>query len=124
MPKMLQLISCSADWQFWVRVAGGEHQWGQSCRDSPQPATTCPPPGQRVPVEHKTNTACIKNYPQIKNDTKRIHMALFGLILHQDRSHRVWGASGMLARLQHSPENPQFQEIGLINDISLFPFVG
>ena len=46
----------------------------------------------------------------------QVHMAPFGLILNQNRSHMVWDASGMPPGLQNPPKNPKIKEIREIGE--------
>ena len=41
----------------------------------------------------------------MKIDPNHVHRAPFRLILHQNRSHKVWAASGMPPGLQNPPKN-------------------
>ena len=55
-----------------------------------------------------------------------VQMARFGLIFEQDRSHRVWDASGMPPRPQNTSKNPRkrgFWGIGVRGENSpIFPY--
>ena len=44
--------------------------------------------------------------------SNRVHMARFGPIIAQNRSHRLWGASGMPPGPQNPPKNPKILGLG------------
>ena len=63
----------------------------------------------------------------IKSARNRVHMARFGLIIAQNRSHRLWGASGMPPGPPNRPtkiKNPGFSGFrGLGGQGPLFPLL-
>ena len=48
----------------------------------------------------------------MKIASNRVHMARFGPIIAQNRSHRLWGASGMPPGPQNPPKNPKIPGLG------------
>ena len=58
----------------------------------------------------------------MKIGPNQVHMAPFGLILNQNRSHMVWDASGMPPGLHPPSKNQKIQEIHEIVENPEFPY--